>query len=84
MYASCAAQAGALTTNKRVAAAAACLTLLSYIATAVISATEGTHYGHNLWGELDVFGATVGVPGALALLVVGQAVSRSASRSSRR
>jgi amino acid transporter len=60
------------TTNKRVAAAAACLTLLSYIATAVISASEGMHYAHNLWGGLDVFGATVGVLGAFALLgIVG-------------
>lgn len=60
------------TTNKRVAAAAACLTLLSYIATAVISASEGMHYAHNLWSGLDVFGATVGVLGAFALLgIVG-------------
>ena len=36
------------TTNKRVAAAAACLTLLSYIATAVISANEAMHYAHHL------------------------------------
>ncbi len=60
------------TTNKRVAAGAACLTLLSYIATAVISASEGMHYAHNLWGGLDVFGATVGVLGTFALLgIVG-------------
>lgn len=58
------------TTNKRVAAAAACLTLLSYIATAVISAAEGMHYAHNLWGGLDVFWATVGVLGAFALLSI--------------
>jgi amino acid transporter len=60
------------TTNKRVAAAAACLTLLSYIATAVISASEGMHYAHNLWGGLDVSSATVGVLGIFALLgIVG-------------
>jgi len=60
------------TTNKRVAAGAACLTLLSYIATAVISAHEGMHYAHNLWGGLDVFPATVGVLAAFALLgIVG-------------
>jgi amino acid transporter len=60
------------TTNKRVAAAAACLTLLSYIATAVISASEGMHYAHNLWGGLDVLAATIGVLGTFALLgIVG-------------
>jgi len=56
------------TTNKRIAAAAACLTLLSYIATAVISASEGMHYAHHLWGGLDVFAATIGVLGTFALL----------------
>ncbi len=60
------------TTNKRIAAGAACLTLLSYIATAVISASEGMHYAHNLWGELDVTWATIGVLGFFALLgIVG-------------
>jgi len=60
------------TTNKRVAAGAACLTLLSYIATAVISANEAMHYAHNLWGGLDVFAATVGVLGVFAVLgIVG-------------
>jgi amino acid transporter len=56
------------TTNKRLAAAAACLTLLSYVATAVISANEATHYADNLWHGLDVFWATVGVLGFFALL----------------
>ncbi len=65
------------TTNKRVAAGAACLTLLSYIATAVISASEGMHYAHNLWGGLDVFGATVGVLATFAVLgIIG--ISESA------
>jgi amino acid transporter len=65
------------TTNKRVAAGAACLTLLSYIATAVISASEGMHYAHNLWGGLDVFGATIGVLGTFAVLgIIG--ISESA------
>jgi amino acid transporter len=58
------------TTNKRVAACAACLTLLSYVATAVISATEAMHYAHNLLPGLDVFGATIGVLGLFALLGV--------------
>jgi len=65
------------TTNKRVAAAAACLTLLSYIATAVISANEAMHYAHNLVPSVDVFLATVAVLGVFAFLgVIG--ISESA------
>jgi amino acid transporter len=56
------------TTNKRVAAGAACLTLLSYVATAVISADEAMQYAHHLWPALDVFAATVGVLATFALL----------------
>ena len=56
------------TTNKKVAASAACLTLLSYIATAVISASEAMHYAHNLLEGLDVFWATIGLLGVFALL----------------
>jgi amino acid transporter len=56
------------TTNKRVAAGAACLTLLSYVATAVISANEAVHYAHHLWPALDVFAATVGVLALFAFL----------------
>lgn len=47
------------TTTKAKASVAACLTLLSYIATAVISASEAMHYAHNLSPGLDVFRATV-------------------------
>jgi amino acid transporter len=36
------------TTSKKVASLAACLTLLSYMATAVISASEAMHYVHHL------------------------------------
>ena len=65
------------TTNKRVAAAAACLTLLSYIATAVISASEAMHYASNLWAGLDVFAATIGLLAVFAFLgIVG--ISESA------
>jgi len=56
------------TANKKLAAAAACLTLLSYVATAVISAGEAMHYAHNLWHGLDVFSATLLLLGAFALL----------------
>ncbi len=65
------------TTNKKMAAVAACLTLLSYVATAVISAGEAMHYAHNLWHALDVFWATVVLLGLFAFLnVVG--ISESA------
>ncbi|MGD8858984.1 MAG: APC family permease [Myxococcales bacterium] len=56
------------TTNKRMAAAAAVLTLLSYVATAVISAYEAMHYAHNLWPVLDVYLATIGLLGFFAVL----------------
>jgi amino acid transporter len=58
------------TTNKRLAAAAACLTLLSYVATAVISANEAMHYAHHLWTGLDVFAATIVVLGLFAGLTI--------------
>lgn len=65
------------TTNKRIAASAAILTLLSYVATAVISAGEAMHYAHNLWHGLPVFSATVAVLGIFAVLnIVG--ISESA------
>ena len=47
------------TTSKRVASLAACLTLLSYMATAVISASEAMHYVHSLWHDLPVILATI-------------------------
>jgi amino acid transporter len=56
------------TTGKRLAAGAAVLTLLSYIATAVISANEAMHYAHNLHSGLNVIGATVAVLALFALL----------------
>lgn len=56
------------TTTKAKASVAACLTLLSYMATAVISASEAMHYAHNLVPGLDVFWATVALLGLFALL----------------
>ncbi len=47
------------TTSKSMASMAACLTLLSYMATAVISASEAMHYAHTLWHALPVIPATV-------------------------
>jgi len=47
------------TTRKSIASLAAALTLLSYIATAVISASEAMHYVHALWYNLPVIEATI-------------------------
>lgn len=47
------------TTSKRLASLAACLTVLSYMATAAISASEAMHYIHSLWGRLPVIPATI-------------------------
>ncbi len=49
------------TTSKFRASIAACLTILSYMATAVISASEAMHYVHALWPDLQVVIATVGL-----------------------
>jgi amino acid transporter len=58
------------TTNKRVAATAACLTILSYVATAVISANEAMHYANHMLPGLPVFEATIGLLGLFALLTI--------------
>lgn len=47
------------TTSKFRASIAACLTILSYMATAVISASEAMHYAHTLWQALPVALATL-------------------------
>ena len=47
------------TTSKRMASMAACLTLLSYMATAVISASEAMHYVHSMWQGLPISAATI-------------------------
>lgn len=49
------------TTTKGNASVAACLTILSYMATAVISASEAMHYLHTLLPSLPVFYATIGL-----------------------
>lgn len=56
------------TTNKKLATGAACLTLLSYIATAVISASEAMHYAHSLFSGMNVIQATIGVLAFFAIL----------------
>ncbi len=60
------------TTSKGKASIAACLTLLSYIATAVISSHEAIHYVHHLAPEMPVLVGTVALLGLFALLnIVG-------------
>jgi amino acid transporter len=58
------------TTSKRNAAVAACLTILSYMATAVISASEAMHYLHTLWHALPIILATVLLLGLFLLLTI--------------
>lgn len=55
------------TTSKYRASVAACLTVLSYMATAVISASEAMHYAHAMWPVLPIVGATIGL---LALFMI--------------
>ncbi len=49
------------TTTKSNASVAACLTILSYMATAVISASEAMHYLHEIVKSLPVLYATLGL-----------------------
>lgn len=58
------------TTSKSMASMAACLTLLSYMATAVISANEAMHYLHHLIPSLPIIMATIVILGIFALLTV--------------
>lgn len=58
------------TTSKYKASIAACLTLLSYVATAVISSTEALHYAHGVWHAIPVVEGTVVLLGAFALLTI--------------
>lgn len=46
------------TTSKNLAALAACLTLLSYVATAVVSGSEATEYAQDLYYAINPFWAT--------------------------
>ena len=56
------------TTNKAVAALAAVLTVLSYVATAVVSASTACEYINNVWSEVPVFWSTFLVLGFFAFL----------------
>jgi len=59
------------TTSKSVASTAATLTLLSYMATAVISANEAIHYLHHLFPSIPIIIATIILLSIFALLVMG-------------
>ncbi len=65
------------TTSKSIASFAATLTLLSYMATAVISANEAIHYLHHLIPAMPIIIATIVLLGAFAALVIG-GISESA------
>ena len=58
------------TTSKFRASIAACLTILSYMATAVISASEAMHYAHTLWSAWPVMAATVALLAIFAALTI--------------
>ncbi|KAG7399378.1 hypothetical protein PHYBOEH_009043 [Phytophthora boehmeriae] len=57
------------TTSKRTAAVAACLSILSYIATGVVSATSGVRYLNNQI-DIPIVGCTIILLGAFALLAL--------------
>lgn len=59
------------TTSKGMASFAATLTLLSYMATAVISANEGIHYLHHLIPTMPIIIATVLLLVFFAALAIG-------------
>ncbi len=58
------------TTSKFRASVAACLTVLSYMATAVISASEAVHYAHGLFASIPILWATIGLLGFFTLLTI--------------
>ncbi|MBB5438164.1 amino acid transporter [Pedobacter sp. AK017] len=64
------------TTSKSNASIAACLTILSYMTTAVISASEGMHYLHGIFPSIPIMIATV-ILITLFLLLVMSGISES-------
>ncbi|MCB0700849.1 MAG: APC family permease, partial [Chitinophagaceae bacterium] len=66
------------TTSKSNASVAACLTILSYMATAVISASEAMHYLHSMLSAINVTVATI-VLLTIFLLLTIMGISESAS-----
>ena len=58
------------TTSKSNASIAACLTILSYMATAVLSGSEAMHYLHNLIDAVPVFWATIALLAFFLVLIM--------------
>ena len=58
------------TTSKSVASFAATLTLLSYMATAVISANEAIHYLHHIVTSMPIIAGTIGLLTFFAILTI--------------
>ncbi|MEJ5993114.1 APC family permease [Pedobacter sp. Du54] len=58
------------TTSKSNASIAACLTILSYMTTAVISASEGMHYLHGVFSSVPVMVSTIILITVFLLLVM--------------
>jgi len=58
------------TTSKSRASVAACLTLLSYMATAVISAIEAVHYVGSIWDGLPQIAVTIGLLAVFMMLTI--------------
>lgn len=58
------------TTSKFLASMAACLTILSYMATAVLSANEAMHYAHSLWDQVPIMEATIGLLAIFMVLAI--------------
>lgn len=68
------------TTSKGNASLAACLTILSYMATAVLSASEGMHYLHSVFPYFPVIIATMVILTIFLFLTIG-GISESANVS---
>jgi amino acid transporter len=58
------------TTKKTTASFAATLTVLSYMATAVISASESVKYAHSLWHSIPVINTTIGLLVLFMIIVI--------------
>jgi amino acid transporter len=58
------------TTSKFMASFAATLTILSYMATSVISANEAMHYLHSLWHSEPIILSTIGLLTLFAVLAI--------------
>ncbi len=58
------------TTSKFRASIAACLTILSYMATAVISASAAMHYAHTMWEHLPVIEASIALLAIFMVLTI--------------